>query len=1071
MQHVQRHLVADGFEIPRPSQGEVIIRSPGGEEIARQPLAWGPQGTAISQWRIPADAPLGHYTVEVADSEDGKYSAHFQVEEFRTPSFEAVFSGETQWQTSQQWLNLSMSLHFRAGGGAGGEAVRFNGLLEESNPAPLPDFSFLDERLPRRAPPAVTPMSVRMDAMGQAQLSWLAPSLDRPYTLRGEMQFTDPSGEAQTVGKRFSLWPSPIKLGVRAVPVPAAPDKASVAPSARLEAVALSAENQPVPKLAMRLLAQAVRHRYGRPLELLGVPRTVCEGESDGQGRLRCTWGDEPPLAAQEAPLNDWLFIAEAATGPDAPGPAISPSSVRLPAYRFQWAEPPTREKDVIALEKGQSQPLKAGEPARLRIRTPFVPATLLLTVEREGILQASVHPIQQAISTVELPLPAAFAPNVHVSAYFARGPHAIATDVPPEDTGSGRRHSLRVAISPDQFALKVELQAQRTHTSPGSTVPVRIRATQLMGGQAAAHARATMVVVDEGLLALKRNPSWALLDALMVERRDWVQPVHLKPGWSHAPRFGPWPRYRGDDEVEGNLFSPSLEIPPPLVALMAAPSVVSNADGAAPVRSDFSSLALWRTDVQLDAQGEVVVQVPFNDSLTRWRVVALVMEGADRFGHGQTQIDVGQALQLYGGFPEVLRSGDRITQAVTLRNTGSQPLTLGFSATARAVSAAGSENSQPPGACPPLLPRVECKSPAATDPAANGLSQQRQLRLEPGQAQRVAWPVLVPEGVERLEWDIRADSDPSGESDRIRLSQKVEPALPVTVRQANLLALRGPTELPLIQPDAQDLQRPHLQVALSESLVTAALPEVRRWMASYPYQCLEQQANQHISSGNRAAWAALMNKLPDYLDDRGLARYFAEHHLQGSEMLSALLLDLSHASGWPVPAESRKRLLQGLKQALAMDEPAEWAPHRDSTSQLARRLGLQATLVTQGELRSLQALRVRPADLSTLPTIALVDWGRTLLTLPADGSTKAELERVAHQLTQRFSMQGTQLNWVRDTRDEWWWWMWNGDVAMARTLLLLQDWQAREPKWRAWSGRDRDPPRLTWRDSRTPPH
>jgi hypothetical protein len=41
-------------------------------------------------------------------------------------------------------------------------------------------------------------------------------------------------------------------------------------------------------------------------------------------------------------------------------------------------------------------------------------------------------------------------------------------------------------------------------------------------------------------------------------------------------------------------------------------------------------------------------------------------------------------------------------------------------------------------------------------------------------------------------------------------------------------------------------------------------------------------------------------------------------------------------------------------------------------------------------------------------------------------------------------------MNWRNEARENWWWFMWNGDVAAARAVHLLQQWQAADASWKA---------------------
>jgi hypothetical protein len=55
-------------------------------------------------------------------------------------------------------------------------------------------------------------------------------------------------------------------------------------------------------------------------------------------------------------------------------------------------------------------------------VRTPFKEATVLVTLEREGVLDAFVTKLSRADPVIEVPIKGSYAPNVFVSAFLVRG-------------------------------------------------------------------------------------------------------------------------------------------------------------------------------------------------------------------------------------------------------------------------------------------------------------------------------------------------------------------------------------------------------------------------------------------------------------------------------------------------------------------------------------------------------------------------------------------------------------------------------------------------------------------------
>jgi uncharacterized protein YfaS (alpha-2-macroglobulin family) len=80
----------------------------------------------------------------------------------------------------------------------------------------------------------------------------------------------------------------------------------------------------------------------------------------------------------------------------------------------------------------------------------------------------------------------------------------------------------------------------------------------------------------------------------------------------------------------------------------------------------------VWKARVPLDDAGNATVEVPLNDSLTGFRIVAVASAGAGLFGTGQASIRSTQDLMLLAGLPPLVREGDRFRAGITVRN-GSQ--------------------------------------------------------------------------------------------------------------------------------------------------------------------------------------------------------------------------------------------------------------------------------------------------------------------------------------------------------------------------------------------------------------
>jgi uncharacterized protein YfaS (alpha-2-macroglobulin family) len=631
----------------------------------------------------------------------------------------------------------------------------------------------------------------------------------------------------------------------------------------------------------------------------------------------------------------------------------------------------------------------------------PFREATALVTVEREGVLDAFVTPLSGKSPAVDVALKGSYAPNAFVSVLAVRGrvadpqPTALVDLAKPAfrlgiaklDVG-WKAHELAVRVVPDRDTFKVRDQAR-----------VTVEVTRADGGALPKGAEIALAAVDAALLELRPNESWKLLESMMAPRGIEVQTATTTLQVVGKRHFG---------------------------RKAAAPG---GGGGATSARELFDTLLAWRPRVKLDAQGRATLDVPLNDALSAFRIVAVASAGAAHFGTGAATVRTTQDVQLTSGLPPVVRDQDRFDALVTVRNATAAPLDLVVEATHVATLAAGGD-------------------------AARGATEKlpaRTVSLAAGAAAELAWTTRAPVGATGLAWTItarRADADagsPGAVVDQVKVAQKVVAATPVRVVQATLMQVvpgdAAATTLPVARPQNALPGAGGLTVRWSDRL-SGDLSGVREWMRAYPYSCLEQRASRAIALRDEALWNAVMADLPSYLDADGLAKYWPTMR-DGSDTLSAYLLAISQEAGWPLPEPSRSRLQSGLVGFV--------------TGTVRRSSELATADVTIRKVAALDALTrvdqtLDPAIATSIdlapglwPTSAVIDWAGTArrwTALPDGAERAAEAENV---LRTRLAVRGTTLGFSTESSDALWWLMVSGDVNAARSVVALID----RPDWK----------------------
>jgi uncharacterized protein YfaS (alpha-2-macroglobulin family) len=178
--------------------------------------------------------------------------------------------------------------------------------------------------------------------------------------------------------------------------------------------------------------------------------------------------------------------------------------------------------------------------------------------------------------------------------------------------------------------------------------------------------------------------------------------------------------------------------------------------------RRMFDTLLLWQERVKLDAAGSAHLEIPLNDSLSSFRIVAIATGGTSLFGTGAATIRSTQTLMLHSGLPPLVRAGDRYDAGFTVRNAGERALNATLTATVKLTSASSTSGAQ----------------------SNNSLAPQT-VTLAPGEAREVRWDYAPPEAGS-LQWEINAKADEKDVSDALSVTQAVIPALEISTVQAS---------------------------------------------------------------------------------------------------------------------------------------------------------------------------------------------------------------------------------------------------------------------------------------------
>jgi uncharacterized protein YfaS (alpha-2-macroglobulin family) len=999
MKHLVRVPDAGGLAVPPAAErpATLRIRHVGSEEHWDLPLAFSAAGSAYTDWKVPQGAKLGRYELEMRRGEQTLAAVgDFRVAEFRLPAMRATLQLEPGALIARSEVGADALVTYLAGGGAAGLAAQlrwrvqpaavsfagyedyvFTGGAVRTGTTATPEDEFADGEEAAGAA-AVHELALHLDEAGalRTRLTGLAAPAD-PALLVAELEYPDANGQRLSTRTQARLWPAAQLVGIRA---PAWPRRGEAFSA---DAVVLDLDGRPLADRPVRIEAYR-RSIYSYRKRLVGgfyayentaeieKLRDLCEGRTDRSGHLHCT------LQIDEAQQ----ILLRAVSSDTAGRTAAASHSLWLLGADAWWGGQDSERMDLVPAKRE----LEVGESAQIEARVPFRRSTALVTVEREGILDAFVTPLSAAQPRVAVPIRRGYAANVFVSVLAVRG--RVAAPAPTAMVDLARPTfrlgytTLSVGRAPHE--LRVTVETDRKVYPTRGTAAVSLRALG-PDGKPARNAELAFAAVDEALLELAPNESWRLLEAMLQPRGIDVQTATAQL------------------QVIGKRHYGRKAAPP------------GGGGGALPTRELFDTLLSWRRNVALDAEGRARLEVPLNDSLSAFRLVAIASAGTDLFGTGSASVTTHRDLMLFAGLPEVVREGDAERPTLSVRNASAGALEVTVSAVATPIAPDGRRYA------------------AVTPPPQT-------LTLPAGAAREIVFPFTVPGLSAAVEWQFRADA-PGVAGDALRLSQRVSawPGLPA-VYHSSLQRMDQPRRVSIARPKDALAARGGVRVVWSPSLV-GSLEGVREYMQRYPYDCLEQRVSRAVALDDAAAWQAIGAELPTLLDEEGLARYFPADWLPGSDVLTAYVLAIAHAAGAPLPEAARTRMLDAL-EALATGKRPYRRLFRPGDDTLRRLITLEA-LARHG--------RVTPAMLEPLsihpqlwPTSALLDWysiQRHATALPGRDARLAEVDTL---LRNRLVWSATRLGFSTESRDGLWWLLRSADENAARALLLVAD----SPQW-----------------------
>lgn len=306
----------------------------------------------------------------------------------------------------------------------------------------------------------------------------------------------------------------------------------------------------------------------------------------------------------------------------------------------YSWAyEAGMRIK--LVPEQSRYQP---GEKARILVLSP-IEGEALVTMERRGVLRHFRTRLTLENPIIEVPLSNEDAPNVFVSVLIIKGSADSKRKHPEPQLRLGY---CELTVDPLADRLQVEMAATQSETRPGEAVQVKGRVLS-SDGRPVPNAELVFYAEDEGTLSVagydNPNPLSHFHAPRVLETRSGTSLenfIQETPGENYRANKG-FVIGGGDGDGSGEeAISP---------------------------RKNFDPCAAWMPDIRTGSDGQFAVSFIAPDTLTRYRLIAVVHEGVSRFGTGTSEAIVNKPVMLEPSPPLFAHQGDRIRPKAILQN------------------------------------------------------------------------------------------------------------------------------------------------------------------------------------------------------------------------------------------------------------------------------------------------------------------------------------------------------------------------------------------------------------------
>ncbi len=642
---VVRQRVRGAMSVPKAGSAfRLAVRDGNGKALKEEKVALSKFGTFSAKVTLPADAPLGWWSVGAEGTVAGRNvggNAGFRVEQYRAPQFKVDVQAPTAPVISGDALSATVNARYLFGAPMPGAEVEATVTRETTSFYAEGESSFDfgintwwwddNDPMPSADVFARNKGVIAADGSFAVDVGAVAAASGRTWVYTVEAEVKDVSRQAVANRASVVVHPANVYAGVRVAGGFGEVGKESVVDVIATDVAGKRKADVDVAVAIKRREWKNVKKKSGGHYEQVSeaseVDVTTCKLTTKSDV-VTCRFVPEKP----------GLHVVEATATDSAGRTQKTKTSFYVSGDGWvSWQRSDDDRLELVADKKVYAP----GDKARVIIKSPWPTAEAIVTTEREGVRSVKRYTLKGSANAVDVDVTEDAVPNVFVSAVLVRGrvDDKAVGDVPKGEVDPARPQvkigTLNLTVERTHKRLDIAVDAGAGTKRPGQKVQLKLAVTD--HNKKGVPAEVTIWAVDEAVLRLTDYQPPDLLSAFHPQRGSSV-------------RFG----------------EPLIHLVKKQAYGMKGDPGGGGGDSGSGFRSNFKTTALFVPDVVTDGAGNAVVDVTLPDDLTTYRIMAVAVAD-DRFGSGKGELVVQKPVMALPALPRVVRVGDRFEAGVVV--------------------------------------------------------------------------------------------------------------------------------------------------------------------------------------------------------------------------------------------------------------------------------------------------------------------------------------------------------------------------------------------------------------------